>query len=98
MINPTTVKNDARAVALEATKRPPASSAAAQPPVPTSESLSTEQTEALRQALARTPEIRPEMVARGQALAADPGYPPPAIIRQISGLIVNSQDASESGS
>jgi hypothetical protein len=97
MINPTTVKTDSRAVAPEAAKRPSASSAPFHPPAQTGESFSTAQTEALRQALARTPEIRPEMVARGQTLAADPDYPSPAVIRQISGLIVNSQDASEPG-
>jgi hypothetical protein len=57
--------------------------------------LSTAKADQVRAALQRDPEIRPEMVAKGRALAADPGYPPPAVIRQVAGLIVDSPDLSE---
>ncbi len=35
------------------------------------------------------------MVARGQALAADPGYPSPETIQRLAGLIIDSPDLSE---
>jgi hypothetical protein len=38
--------------------------------------------------LQNKPEIRPEVLARGRALAADPNYPTPAIINKLAGLIV----------
>jgi hypothetical protein len=57
--------------------------------------LSTDQAEQLQQALAQYPEVRPEMVARGQALAADPNYPPPEVIAHVAEQIVNAPDLSE---
>jgi hypothetical protein len=54
--------------------------------------LSTAGTDQLRAALKAYPEIRTDVVARGQKLAADPSYPSPEIIRQISAQIVNSPD------
>ncbi len=50
---------------------------------------------ALRSNLQEVPEIRPEVVERARALAADPSYPSDSIIRQISQVIVNSPDLSE---
>jgi len=52
----------------------------------------------LRAGLQAVPEIRPEVVARAQALAADPNYPSDGIIRRISEAIVNSPDLSEDAS
>jgi len=49
----------------------------------------------LRTGLQRVPEVRPEVVERARALAADPAYPSDHIIRQISAAIVNSPDLSE---
>lgn len=49
----------------------------------------------LRAGLQQVPEIRPEVVERARALAADPAYPADDIIRQISAAIVNSPDLSE---
>jgi hypothetical protein len=57
-----------------------------------SDQLSTAGTDQLRAALKACPEIRPEVVARGQALAADPSYPSIDIIRHVSAQIVNSPD------
>ena len=57
--------------------------------------LSTAAAEQLQTALASQPEIRPEVVARGRALAADPDYPSAAVIRRVATLIVNSPDLSE---
>ncbi len=50
---------------------------------------------ALRSNLQQVPEIRPEVVERAKALAADPSYPSDGIIRAISKAIVNSPDLSE---
>lgn len=58
------------------------------------ESLSTSSLEHLREALATTPEIRPEMVAHGERLAVDANYPPRAIIEDIARQIVASEDPS----
>lgn len=49
----------------------------------------------LRSSLQQVPEIRPEVVERARALAADPAYPSADIIRKISADIVNSPDLSE---
>jgi len=49
----------------------------------------------LRAALQQVPEIRPEVVERAKALAADPAYPSDSIVRRISAAIVNSPDLSE---
>jgi hypothetical protein len=56
------------------------------------DSLSTNGIDQLRAALKSSPEIRPEVVERGKALAADPSYPSLAIIRHVSAKIVNSPD------
>lgn len=63
---------------------------------PQPDSLSTTHAEALHKALESTPEIRPEMVELGRKLASDPNYPPLEIIEQLSKLIINSADPSES--
>jgi hypothetical protein len=57
-----------------------------------------DKTAALRAGLDQVPEIRPEVVARARALAADPSYPSDEIIRHVSSLIVNSPDLSEDAS
>jgi hypothetical protein len=59
------------------------------------ENLSTHHAETLKQALARTPEIRPEVVENGQKLAVDPQYPPREIIEDISRLITASEDLTQ---
>jgi len=59
------------------------------------ERLSTEKADQLRTLLGSEPEVRPEMVAKGRAMAADPNYPSAAVIRQVASLIVNSTDPSE---
>ena len=56
------------------------------------DSLSTNGIDRLRAALKSSPEIRPDVVERGRALAADPAYPSLAIIRHVSAKIVNSPD------
>lgn len=52
------------------------------------DSLSVERSMAIDNAISRIPEIRPEMVARGKALLADPNYPGPQISEKIAALIV----------
>jgi uncharacterized membrane protein len=59
------------------------------------ERLSSANTQALREALNNSPEIRPEVVARGKALAVDPNYPPREIIEGLAKLMIESRDASE---
>ncbi len=49
----------------------------------------------LRSALARTPEVRPEVVARGHHLAVDLNYPPRELIERLAKLISASADLSE---
>lgn len=57
--------------------------------------LSTAGADYLRAALQAQPEIRPEVVERGRALAADPAYPSSEIIRHISAQIVGSPDPAD---
>ena len=57
--------------------------------------LQTDKAEQLNAALGSQPDVRPEAVARGQALAADPNYPSAAIISKVAAMIVNSPDPSE---
>lgn len=77
------------------TTPPIAPKAAAQPAGPGPDQLSLEKIELLRQALARQPEIRPEVVERGRALAADPAWPPHDVLRKVSELILRAPDLSE---
>ncbi len=76
-------------------RRAAASQAPAVGPAAGGERLSTANANGLREALAATPEIRPEVVARAQALAVDPNYPPLEIIERVASLLANSQDPSE---
>jgi hypothetical protein len=70
----------------------------AAPPDQERDSLSTEKAEQLRSALASQPEVRPEVVARGLALAADPDYPPTSVIRSVASQILAAPDLSEDAS
>lgn len=38
--------------------------------------------------LENKPDVRPEVVARGRALAANADYPPPDVINKLAGLVV----------
>lgn len=68
---------------------------AARPLSPRPDRISTESAAFLRAALQRQPEIRPEVVARAQALAADPSYPPPEVIGKVAERILAAPDLSE---
>jgi hypothetical protein len=57
--------------------------------------FSTVNSDALRTALSAQPEIRPEVVARGRVLAADPSYPSVEVLRQVGAAFLNSPDLSE---
>jgi hypothetical protein len=57
--------------------------------------LQTENIESLNAALAGQPEIRPDVVARGQALAADPSYPGASVLSKVAAMILNAPDPSE---
>lgn len=60
--------------------------------------LSTENATHLREALARQPEIRPEVLERARALAADPAYPSMDTLRHVAALLVNAPDLSADAS
>lgn len=60
-----------------------------------SDQLSTDSAAALRTSLAQSPAIRPEVVARARALAADPTYPSVAIMRRVAQQIIAAPDLSE---
>ena len=59
------------------------------------DTLATTSIAALRETLAAQPEIRPEVVARAKALAADPDYPSVAIMQRIGAQILGAPDLSE---
>ncbi len=60
-----------------------------------SDTLSTAASQFLKIKLANEPELRPEMVAKGHALAADPSYPSSEILSRVAHKILNSPDPSE---
>jgi len=64
------------------------------PPPAESDSLSTTNATRLQAALAKTPILRSEVVARASALAADPSYPSAEIIGKIGRLLARSKDLS----
>jgi hypothetical protein len=57
--------------------------------------VSTESAAKLATELTRQPEIRPEVVERAKALAADPNYPPPEVMRRVGEMILGSPDLTE---
>jgi hypothetical protein len=59
---------------------------------PAPDRFSPEHTAALKAALQAQPEVRPEVVARARALAADPAYPSPEILRHVGATILQSPD------
>ena len=62
---------------------------------PEADRFSAGQSTALRGALATHPEVRPEVVARGKALAADPNYPSLDILRSIGAKLIASPDLTD---
>jgi hypothetical protein len=69
--------------------------AAPRPFTPRPDRIATEHAAFLRAALDRQPAIRPEVVARARALAADPSYPPPAVLRSVAQKILAAPDLSD---
>lgn len=69
--------------------------AAPRPYAPRPDQISTESAAFLRGALTRQPAVRPEVVERARALAADPHYPSAAVIKRVAEQIVGSPDLSE---
>lgn len=57
--------------------------------------ISTENAAFLKSELDRQPEVRPEVVERARALAADPSYPSTEIVRNVAQQILGSPDLSE---
>lgn len=65
------------------------------PAAETGERLSSSNSQALRQALSQSPEVRPEVVEKGRHLAVDPNYPPRELILRLAEMMTNSADLSE---
>ncbi len=59
------------------------------------DTLSTAASQFLKIKLASEPEVRPEMVAKGQLLAADPSYPSLDVLGRVAQKILQSPDPSE---
>lgn len=57
--------------------------------------FTNERTAWLKSAVEQQPAIRPEVVARARALAADPDYPSPRVIQQVARQILAAPDLSE---
>ena len=74
---------------LPSQKTPPASTQSG-----SGDQLSSASTDGLRQALAQTNAVRPDVVAKGKALAVDLNYPPRQIIESLAKLLVDSRDLS----
>ena len=62
---------------------------------PSRDQLSTDKAAFLKAELQRQPEVRPDVVARGKALAADPNYPSMATIKNVAQQILSAPDLSE---
>jgi hypothetical protein len=62
---------------------------------PGADRFSAEQSSTLRSALAAQPEIRPDVVARGKELAANPNYPSIDILRSVAGKLIASPDLTQ---
>ena len=84
-----------RPEAVANTRSRPPSSPPALVAAPTEDHLTSSSSATLRSALARLPEIRPEVVARGTHLAVDLNYPPRELIERLAKLISSSADLSE---
>jgi hypothetical protein len=56
--------------------------------------LSTESASQLKAALERQPAIRPEALARAEALAADSGYPPEVMMKLLAQHFLSAPDLS----
>ena len=80
---------DAATVAATKTAPPIAS------PTENVERLSRVNSDALQTALNTTPEVRSDVVARGQRLLVDMNYPPRQIIESLSKLFLASDDLTE---
>lgn len=91
MIHSTSTNTPSTGAVTPSSLRPQAASATS---INDQDTLSTDNTSALREALAASPEIRSDVVARGRELANDPSYPPLAIIEGLSRLFIASRDPS----
>jgi hypothetical protein len=93
MINSTS-KTDPQ-VRPEAIAGKPSPAPTPAPRPPETDRLSSASQESLQAALRQQPEIRPEVVARGQELAVNAKYPPLEIIQQLSKMLIAMNDLSE---
>jgi len=68
-------------------KAPVPATPAPAPATPAEDVVSLNREASLLAQLESKPDIRPEVVSRGLALAADRSYPPPAVIDALSQLV-----------
>lgn len=52
------------------------------------DSFTTEQKQKLMEVLQRQPDVRPDVVAKGQALREDPAYPPRDVVSAMAKMFV----------
>jgi len=57
---------------------------------PVENTMSFERTQALEKTLQKTAQVRPEAVARANALAADAGYPSDELLNKVAGVLAGS--------
>jgi hypothetical protein len=57
--------------------------------------ISTQSAAFLKSVLVSQPEVRPEVVARARALAADPSYPSVSIMRSVASQVLAAPDLSD---
>jgi hypothetical protein len=67
----------------------------ARPAAAAADRLSTDSAEFLKAKMADDPAVRPDMVARGRQLAADPNYPSAQVIGSVARQILQAPDLSE---
>ena len=65
------------------------------PRPPETDRLNSTSQESLKAALQQQPEVRPEFVSLGKTLVVDGNYPNKEIIRQLSKMLIASDDLSE---
>lgn len=91
MISPTSNVDQIRRPELT----PVAGKPVAQQAAVATDQFSSESTLRLKQSLNLQPEIRPEVLERARALAADPDYPSKEIMRDVARQILAAPDLSE---
>lgn len=86
------VKTDA--VQVPSKVRPSAAPTAAEPSA-TPATENTQRKERLTQALAKEPDVRPEMLERAREIASDPNYPGPNVFAKLATRMIRDAQRAE---